>query len=248
MPPERSPQELRPLAITRGYMDSAEGSVLIEAGKTRVICTASVEKSAPAWMAGKGTGWITAEYGMLPRSTSTRKPRDSARGRADARALEIGRIIGRSMRQMVDLVALGEKTVVIDCDVVGADGGTRCAAVTGACVALIDALEWMRTRGMVGWIPAKFLVAAVSVGIVDGRPALDLDYSLDSRADVDMNVVMDSRGKLIELQGTAEREPFGRAELSELLDLAENGIKKIFEIQRRALGAEIVAQIESAAV
>ncbi len=231
----RTAAQLRPLRITRGYTRHAEGSVLIEAGGTRVLCTASVEEGVPAFLKGKGQGWLTAEYGMLPRSTNTRMKREAADGRQSGRTLEIQRLIGRSLRAVTDLAALGERTLKIDCDVLQADGGTRCAAITGACVAVADAIAWCRARGLVTGEPLTDQVAAVSVGIVGGVPLLDLDYAEDSGCDTDMNVVMTGRGGIVELQGTAEGAPFTRAEMDALVELAQAGIRELIAAQRSAL-------------
>ncbi len=231
----RAPDQLRPLRITRHYTRHAEGSVLIEFGHTKVICTASVEEKVPPFLKGKGQGWVTAEYGMLPRSTHTRTEREAARGKQSGRTQEIQRLIGRSLRAVTDLSALGERQVTLDCDVIQADGGTRCASISGACVALYDALSGLVAAGQLGRHPMKDFVAAVSVGIVDGQPVLDLDYAEDSACDTDMNVVMTSAGGMVELQGTAEGAPFTRAELDELLKLADKGIREIIAAQKAAL-------------
>jgi ribonuclease PH len=232
----RAPNELRPLSITAGYMRSATGSALIEAGGTRVICTASAVEDVPRWMAGKGRGWVTAEYGMLPASTGQRKQRDVTRGRADGRTVEIQRLIGRSIRGVVDFQALGERTIYIDCDVLEADGGTRCAAITGGYVALKLALDRLVSEGKLQRVPLTGSVAAVSCGIVDGRALLDLDYVEDSSAEVDANVVMTGDGGLVEVQATAERTPLSRASLDELLALAAGGIERLREAQAAAAG------------
>ncbi|TCZ83850.1 ribonuclease PH [Lysobacter sp. N42] len=236
-PSGRAPDELRPVRITRGFTNHAEGSVLIEFGHTRVLCTASVEAKVPAFLRGKGEGWVTAEYGMLPRSTHTRNDREAARGKQGGRTLEIQRLIGRSLRACVDRRALGENTVTLDCDVLQADGGTRTAAITGAYVALVDAMRWMRGRGMIKRDPVVGAVAAVSVGVYRGVPVLDLDYAEDSDCDTDMNVVMNDGGGFIELQGTAEGHAFRRNELNALTDLAEAGIARLVALQREALDA-----------
>jgi len=233
----RRADQLRPLAITRNYTRHAEGSVLIEAGDTRVICTASVEETVPSFLKGKGQGWVTAEYGMLPRATNTRTRREAAEGRQSGRTQEIQRLIGRSMRSIIDLSALGERTVRLDCDVIQADGGTRCASITGACVALHDAVAWCKARGVMAGEPLKDFVAAVSVGIVDGEPRLDLDYAEDSDCDTDMNVVMTGAGGFVEVQGTAEGAAFSRAEMERLLAFADGGIRELIAAQKRALGA-----------
>ena len=236
-PSGRRPEELRTLEIVRGYTMHAEGSVLVAFGNTRVLCTASVEERVPPFLKGRGQGWVTAEYGMLPRSTHTRTDREAARGKQSGRTQEIQRLIGRSLRAVTDLAALGERQVTLDCDVLQADGGTRCAAITGACVALHDACRGLVAAGRLPTHPVRDFVAAVSVGIVDGRPVLDLDYAEDSACDTDMNVVMTGGGGIVEVQGTAEGAPFSRAELDALLELAANGIAGIVSAQRRALGA-----------
>jgi ribonuclease PH len=233
----RSPGELRPLSIQPGYMKSATGSALIEAGGTRVICTASAVEDVPRWMAGKGRGWVTAEYGMLPASTGERKQRDVSRGRADGRTVEIQRLIGRSIRGVVDFDALGERTIYIDCDVLEADGGTRCAAITGGFVALKLALDRLVDEGKLQSVPLTQSVAAVSCGIVNGRALLDLDYVEDSSAEVDANVVMTGDGGLVEVQATAERTPLSRASLDELLALASGGIDQLRQAQHAVVGS-----------
>ncbi|AJP49380.1 ribonuclease PH [Rugosibacter aromaticivorans] len=233
---ERKPDQLRALKISRHYTCHAEGSVLIEFGLTKVLCTASVEESVPSFLRGKGSGWITAEYGMLPRSTHTRSTREAAKGKQSGRTQEIQRLIGRSLRAVTDLSALGERQITLDCDVLQADGGTRCAAITGACVALHDALATLVASGKLATSPLRELVAAVSVGIVAGQPRLDLDYAEDSACDTDMNVVMAASGGLIEVQGTAEGAPFSRTELDALLALATQGINSIIQVQYTALG------------
>jgi ribonuclease PH len=232
----RAPNELRPLSITAGFVRSATGSALIEAGGTRVICTASAVEDVPRWLAGKGRGWVTAEYGMLPASTGDRKQRDVSRGRPDGRTVEIQRLIGRSIRGVIDFEALGERTVYIDCDVLEADGGTRCAAITGGFVALKLALDRLVTEGKLSRAPLTGSVAAVSCGVVDGRALLDLDYAEDSTAEVDANVVMTGDGGLVEVQATAERTPLSRASLDELLALAAAGIERLREAQAAAAG------------
>ena len=231
----RELDQLRPLAIEPGFIDSAHGSVLFSIGKTRLVCTAMVEESVPGWMRGRGTGWVTSEYGMLPGSTSDRKPRDATRGKLDGRTVEIQRLIGRSLRSVVDFKALGERTVWIDCDVLQADGGTRCAAICGGYAALHLALSGLVDAGKLRELPLSDSVAAVSVGIVDGSPMLDLAYVEDSRAEVDMNVVISGNGQMIEVQATAERTPFGRASLDQLLSLAAAGIEEISAVQTRVL-------------
>ncbi|WP_323002086.1 ribonuclease PH [Denitromonas sp.] len=237
-PSQRQPHQLRPIRITRGFTKHAEGSVLIEFGDTRVLCTASVEESVPGFLRGKGTGWLTAEYGMLPRATHTRGAREAARGKQSGRTQEIQRLIGRSLRAVVDMDALGERQVIIDCDVLQADGGTRTAAITGACVAVHEALDGLVRRGLLAANPMRELVAAVSVGIVDGVPVLDLDYPEDSACDTDMNVVMTASGHFVEVQGTAEGRAFTRAELDALLDLAATGIAELNALQRDALAQD----------
>jgi ribonuclease PH len=238
-PSGRAPDELRPVRITRGFTRHAEGSVLVEFGDTRVLVTASVEDGVPSFLRGKGDGWITAEYGMLPRSTHTRSPREAARGRQGGRTLEIQRLIGRSLRAIVDLRALGERTVTLDCDVLQADGGTRTASITGAYVALADAMERLVRRRAIATSPLHGQVAAVSVGIVDGVPVVDLDYAEDSTAETDMNVVMNNGGGFIEVQGTAEGHAFRRHELDALLDLAAGACERLFVVQAEALAASL---------
>jgi ribonuclease PH len=234
-PSGRRPDELRTVRLTRGWTRHAEGSVLAEFGDTRVLCTASVEQRVPAFLQGKGRGWLTAEYGMLPRATNTRTEREAARGRQSGRTLEIQRLIGRALRAGIDLDALGERTIQIDCDVLQADGGTRTAAITGAFVAAHDALAWMMARGLLAALPVKDFVAAVSVGVYRGVALLDLDYAEDSGCDSDMNVVMTGSGGFIEVQGTAEGAPYSRAEMDALLALAERGIRELVARQRAAL-------------
>lgn len=237
-PDGRRANELRPVKIIRGYTKHAPGSVLISAGDTRVLCTAMVEEGVPPFLAGSGTGWVTAEYGMLPSSTHTRRVRDIKRGKPDGRGQEIQRLIGRSLRAVVRRDRLGERTIHLDCDVLQADGGTRTLAITGAYVALADAVRAMRRGGLIARQPIITPVAAVSVGIVDGRPMLDLCYKEDAAADVDMNIVMTGKGGFVEVQGTAERAPFDRFELDRLTDLAAGGIRKLIKLQKQALGAE----------
>ncbi|HTH94412.1 MAG TPA: ribonuclease PH [Rhodocyclaceae bacterium] len=232
----RAADQLRPLKITRQYTMHAEGSVLVEFGNTKVLCTASVEEGVPSFMKGKGEGWVTAEYGMLPRSTHTRSGREAARGKQTGRTQEIQRLIGRSLRAVTNLAALGERQVTLDCDVLQADGGTRCASITGACVALYDAFDGLVKSGKLPANPLRDFVAAVSVGIVEGVPVLDLDYPEDSACDTDMNVVMTGSGGMVEVQGTAEGAPFSRKELDALLGLADVGIAQIIAAQKRALG------------
>jgi len=236
-PDGRAPDELRPVKITRGYLEFAEGSVLIEAGSTRVICTATVEDRVPPFLAGKGSGWVTAEYSMLPRSSPQRIPRESARGKVGGRTHEIQRLIGRSLRAVVDLELLGERTIIVDCDVIGADGGTRTASITGAFVALTDTITLLKASGALTAEPITDSVAAVSVGIVNGTACLDLNYVEDSTAEVDMNVVMTGSGRFIEVQGTAEAGAFTREELDRMLDLAGKGAGELIGLQTRALSA-----------
>ena len=236
-PDGRRPDELRPVTIERGWSRQAEGSALISFGNTRVLCTASFTNGVPRWLTGKGKGWVTAEYAMLPRATNDRSDRESVKGRIGGRTHEISRLIGRSIRAVVDTKALGENTIVLDCDVLQADGGTRTAAITGAYVALVDAIEWGREKGFVGRkaVALTDSVAAVSVGIVDGVPLLDLPYVEDVRAETDMNVVVTGSGAFVEVQGTAEGAPFDRAELDVLLDLAVGGTAELARIQAAAL-------------
>ncbi|MBK7251591.1 MAG: ribonuclease PH [Gammaproteobacteria bacterium] len=231
----RAPGELRPVRFTRGYTVHAEGSVLVEFGGTRVLCTASVEEGVPSFLRGKGQGWVTAEYGMLPRATHTRSAREAARGRQSGRTQEIQRLIGRSLRAVIDLRALGERTVTVDCDVLQADGGTRTAAITGGYLALVDACESLQRRRAIAVTPLHGQVAAVSVGIVGGTAVLDLDYAEDSQAETDMNVVMNNGGAFVEVQGTAEGHAFRRHELDALLDLAAAGANRLFALQAEAL-------------
>ncbi|HEY2216765.1 MAG TPA: ribonuclease PH [Solirubrobacteraceae bacterium] len=233
----RGAGELRPVEIEPGFMRTATGSALISAGETRVICTASAEESVPRWMKGRGSGWVTSEYGMLPASTGQRKQRDATRGRQDGRTVEIQRLIGRSLRGVVDFKLLGERTIYLDCDVLQADGGTRCASITGAYVALALACERLREQGLLEASPLSGSVAAVSCGMVGGRALLDLDYSEDSTAEVDANVVMTGDGGLIEVQATAERTPLSRASLDELLALAAAGIEQLQAAQQQAIAA-----------
>ena len=231
----RSNEQLRKLKITRGYMKFAEGSCLIQVGNTGVICTASVEEAVPQFLKGTGQGWVTSEYGMLPRSCKKRVPRESSRGKVGGRTQEIQRLVGRCLRSVVDLKELGERTIWMDCDVIQADGGTRTASITGSFIALIEALNSLRKAGAIDEIPVNDFVAAVSVGIIDGKVALDLNYDEDSKAQVDMNVVMTSKGRFIEIQGTAEKEPFSDKEMNGLLRIAKRGIKKMVAAQRRSL-------------
>jgi ribonuclease PH len=235
-PSGRQPDELRQIRITRNFTRHAEGSVLIAVGDTQVLCTASVEEGVPGFLKNSGRGWLTAEYGMLPRSTHTRTRREAAEGKQSGRTLEIQRLVGRSLRAVTDLSRLGERTIRIDCDVLQADGGTRCAAITGACVALADAIQWCKQRDLVQGEVLRDFVAAVSVGLVGGVPSLDLDYAEDSACDTDMNVVMTGAGGFVELQGTAEGTPFTRAQLETLIGLAESGIAHLIACQEQALG------------
>ena len=234
-PSNRAPAQLRSVKITRHYTRHAEGSVLIECGDTRILCTASVEEKVPPFLRGKGQGWLTAEYGMLPRSTNERMQREAAKGRQSGRTMEIQRLIGRSLRSIVDLAKLGERTIQIDCDVIQADGGTRTASITGAFVAHHDAVETLLQQQLIQATPIRSHVAAVSVGIYEGVPVLDLDYLEDSRCDTDMNVVMTGDFGLVEMQGTAEGAPFRRDELDEMLNLAHAGIGELIQIQKTAL-------------
>jgi ribonuclease PH len=236
-PHDRAPHELRPTTITPNFLMHAEGSVLIEVGLTRVICTASVEERVPPFLRGTGKGWVTAEYGMLPRATTTRTTREASQGKVGGRTMEIQRLIGRSMRTVVRLPELGERTVWIDCDVIQADGGTRTASITGAFVALVLALDRVKRQDLIKTIPVKDYVAATSVGIVGGMPLLDLAYEEDSKADVDMNIVKTGDGRFIEIQGTAEAEPFGSDALAGLLDLADRGITGLIAKQREIVGS-----------
>jgi ribonuclease PH len=233
---DRAPNELRPTTITPGFTVHAEGSVLIEVGLTRVICTASIEDKVPPFLRGQGKGWVTAEYGMLPRATSTRSNREAAAGKVGGRTQEIQRLIGRSMRSVIKLEQLGERTIWLDCDVIQADGGTRCASITGAFVALVLALGKLKQADVLRSIPVADYVAATSVGIVAGMPLLDLAYTEDSKADVDMNIVKTSDGRFIEIQGTAEAEPFGTDALTGLLALADKGITDLIAKQREIVG------------
>ncbi|NTS77484.1 ribonuclease PH [Catenovulum sp. SM1970] len=234
-PSGRTAGQIRPVTITRNYTCHAEGSILVEFGDTKVLCNATVEAGVPRFMKGKGEGWVTAEYGMLPRSTHSRMQREAARGKQGGRTLEIARLIARSLRAAVDLKALGENTITIDCDVIQADGGTRTASITGACVALVDALTYMRKENMIKTNPLKHLIAAISVGVYKGEAIADLEYVEDSEAETDMNVVMTETGKLIEVQGTAEGEPFSFEEMDEMLGLAKAALIEITDIQKSAL-------------
>ncbi|MEX0959645.1 MAG: ribonuclease PH [Burkholderiales bacterium] len=235
-PSGREAQQLRRILIQRNYTQHAEGSVLIECGDTKVICTASIEEKVPQFLKGKGQGWLTAEYGMLPRSTGTRMDREAVRGKQSGRTQEIQRLIGRSLRAVTDLAALGERTIHVDCDVIQADGGTRTASITGAFVALHDAVSFMRASSRLAASPIRDLVAAVSVGIFQGAPVLDLDYAEDSACDTDMNVVMTGAGDMVEVQGTAEGAPFTRPQLDAMLALAEKGIGELIAAQKATLG------------
>ncbi|MGL5954542.1 MAG: ribonuclease PH [Providencia rustigianii] len=234
-PADRLADQMRPIKITRNYTKHAEGSVLIEFGDTKVLCTATVEDGVPRFLKGQGQGWVTAEYGMLPRATNSRNQREAAKGKQTGRTMEIQRLIARSLRAAVDLKKLGEYTITLDCDVIQADGGTRTASISGACVALVDALNNMIAQGKITKSPLKAMVAAVSVGIVKQEALCDLEYVEDSAAETDMNVVMMDDGRMIEVQGTAEGEPFSHEELLELLALAKTGLDTIFEAQREAL-------------
>jgi ribonuclease PH len=236
-PSGRANDALRTVRITRGFTRHAEGSVLVEFGETRVLCTASVEDRVPPFLRGKGQGWLTAEYGMLPRATHTRSDREAARGKQSGRTQEIQRLIGRSLRAVVDLERLGERTIQIDCDVLQADGGTRTAAITGAWVAVHDAVEWLRGRGVLADTPLLDSVAAVSVGLWRGQAVLDLDYDEDSSCDTDMNVVITGSGGIVEVQGTAEGRPFSRVQVDALLDLAADGIGRLAIAQRQSIGS-----------
>lgn len=237
-PSGRAPDELRPIRITRRFTRHAEGSVLIEAGETRVLCTASVEESIPAFLRNTGRGWVTAEYGMLPRATHTRNKREAATGKQGGRTLEIQRLIGRALRAVIDLKALGERSITVDCDVLQADGGTRTASITGAYVAMVDAMNTLVRKGVLRDSPVHGQVAAVSVGIWSGIPVLDLDYAEDSEAETDMNIVMNNGGGFIEVQGTAEGHAFRRNELDELLNLAANGVGQLLAKQLEALNQD----------
>jgi len=240
-PDGRRLDEMRPVTITRDFIRHAEGSVLIAVGDTKVVCTASVEGRVPQFLRDTGQGWVTAEYGMLPRSTKTRTSRETSAGRPSGRTFEIQRLIGRSLRSVTDLPALGERTVWIDCDVIQADGGTRTAAITGAFIALADALQAMRQNSQIHTLPLKDFVAATSVGIVDGQVVLDLCYAEDSIAEVDMNVVMTGAGKFIEVQGTAEESPFDRSQLDAMLQMAANGVRDLIAMQRKLLAERVAS-------
>lgn len=232
---ERKSNELRDLKITKDYIKYAEGSCLIELGDTKVITTATVEDSVPPFLKGKGVGWVTAEYGMIPRSCKTRVQREAAKGKLGGRTMEIQRLIGRSMRAVIDSKSLGERTIWIDCDVIQADGGTRCASITGSFISMILALEKIRKGGVIDRIPVSDYVAAISVGIHEGKPILDLDYDEDSTSEVDMNIIMTGSGKFIEIQGTAEREPFAKKDMDDLLVLAKKGIDELISTQKKVL-------------
>lgn len=234
-PSGRTASQIRPVTITRQFTCHAEGSVLVEFGNTKVLCNATVEEGVPRFMKGQGKGWVTAEYSMLPRSTHTRSGREAARGKQGGRTLEIQRLIARSLRAALDLSMLGENTIIVDCDVIQADGGTRTASITGACVALVDALTHMRSKGIIKTNPMKHMIAALSVGIYKGNAVSDLEYLEDSEAETDMNVVMTDTGKLIEVQGTAEGEPFSFDEMNEMLELAKHGLRELFDEQKAAL-------------
>ena len=236
-PSQRQPDQLRSVRITRNYTKHAEGSVLIECGDTKVICTASIVEKVPGFLKGKNQGWLTAEYGMLPRSTGTRTDREAARGKQSGRTQEIQRLIGRSLRAVMDLGKLGERTIHIDCDVIQADGGTRTASITGAFVAAQDAVNYLLAKGLISESPIRDSVAAISVGVYEGVPVLDLDYAEDSNCDTDMNVVMTGSGGFVEVQGTAEGAPFSRAEMDALLGLAEKGIRELVALQKAALAS-----------
>ena len=234
-PSNRAPGELRPVKITRNYIKHAEGSVLIECGDTRILCTASIDEKVPPFLRDKGQGWLTAEYGMLPRSTGERMQREAAKGKQSGRTMEIQRLIGRALRSVMDLSKLGERTIQVDCDVIQADGGTRTASITGAFVAVHDAVETLLRRQAIDMTPIRAHVAAVSVGVYEGMPVLDLDYVEDSCCDTDMNVVMTGDFGLVEMQGTAEGAPFTRGELNAMVDLAQQGIQELIGIQRASL-------------
>ena len=236
-PSQRLPEQLREIRITRNFTRHAEGSILIEMGDTRVLCTASVEETVPSFLRGKGQGWVTAEYGMLPRSTHTRSAREAAKGKQSGRTQEIQRLIGRSLRAVTDLTALGERQITLDCDVLQADGGTRCASITGAWIALYEACDKLVQAGKLPANPVKDHVAAISVGIFEGSPVLDLDYPEDANCDTDMNVIMTGQGGIVEVQGTAEGEPFTREQMNVLMDLATMGIRQLVAAQESALAS-----------
>lgn len=232
----RRPDEMRPVTVTRPYLKHPEGSVLIEVGDTKVICTATIEEKIPQWLKGSGQGWVTAEYSMLPRSAGTRITRESASGKIGGRTHEIQRLIGRSLRSVTDLKGFGERSIWIDCDVIQADGGTRTASITGAFIALADAFRFLKDRGIISKIPLKDFLAAISVGMVDGEAVLDLNYAEDSTAEVDMNIIMTGKGSFVEVQGTAEAAPFTRDEMEKMTSLAEAGIKDLVARQRQLMG------------
>ena len=234
-PGGRTSGQIRPITITRNFTCHAEGSVLIEVGNTKVLCNATVEEGVPRFMKGEGKGWVTAEYSMLPRATHTRSGREAARGKQGGRTMEIQRLIARALRAAVDLKMLGENTITIDCDVIQADGGTRTASITGACVAMVDALTYMRKKGIINNNPLRHMIGAISVGVYKGEPIADLEYVEDSEAETDMNVVMTDTGKLIEVQGTAEGEPFSFDEMNQMLELARQGLVEVFDLQKKAL-------------
>lgn len=234
-PSKRHASQLRPIRITRNYLKHAEGAVLVEYGDTKVICTASIQEGVPSFLKGSKTGWVTAEYGMLPRSTHTRLKREAAAGKQSGRTQEIQRLIGRSLRTCIDLAVLEENTLFIDCDVIQADGGTRTASITGACIAVHDAILHLLEKKIIKQNPMRFLIASVSVGIHQSQAVLDLDYDEDSKAETDMNIVMAENGNFIEIQGTAEKTPFNQIELNSMLALAQTGIQELFEIQRKAI-------------
>ncbi|MBI3450503.1 MAG: ribonuclease PH [Acidobacteria bacterium] len=245
-PDGRSPDQLRPATITTGVIKSAEGSALIRAGETHVICTASVEDKVPPFLKDKGQGWVTAEYAMIPRATRERTQREATRGKQSGRTLEIQRLVGRALRAVVDMTSFGERTIWIDCDVIQADGGTRCASITGAYVALAQALAWVRHKYVVTRPPLTGMVAAVSVGLLNGEPLLDLNYDEDSKADVDMNVIRTNSGRYVEVQGTAEKTPFSRDDLTRLLAFADAGTDHLFSVQREALGDALTPLLRAA--
>lgn len=240
-PDGRQPNQMRPVTITRDFLRHAEGSVLIEVGETKVVCAASVEDRVPPFLRDTGQGWVTAEYGMLPRATKTRTTRDATSGRPNGRTFEIQRLVGRSLRGVTDLTVLGPRTIWIDCDVIQADGGTRTAAITGAYIALADALQYLRKNGLIPSLPLKDFLAATSVGVVDGQVVLDLCYAEDSVAEVDMNVVMTGAGKYVEVQGTAEDAPFDRSQLDAMIAVASTGIQDLVALQRRLLAERLVS-------
>lgn len=239
-PDGRQPDQMRPVSVTRDFLRHAEGSVLIQVGDTKVVCAASVEDRVPPFLRDTGQGWVTAEYGMLPRSTKTRTSREASTGRPSGRTFEIQRLVGRSLRGVTNLAALGPRTIWVDCDVIQADGGTRTAAITGAYIALADALHYLRANGKISNLPLKDFVAATSVGVVEGQAVLDLCYAEDSMADVDMNIIMTGGGKFVEVQGTAEETPFDRAQLDAMLRLAASGIQELIALQRRLLAERVM--------